>query len=91
MTISTISISSDSLEESVGIPSRRVLWFGRIPTTVPATTPTIDPPVIHDDTLLIPSETPTILPITSTIPPTAPTTYYTYPFIYIDSSDDDTP
>nr|GFA67687.1 hypothetical protein [Tanacetum cinerariifolium] len=43
-----------------------------IPTTVPVTTPTIDPPVIHDDTSLIPTETPTISPITSTIPPTAP-------------------
>ncbi|GJR81869.1 hypothetical protein Tco_0152654 [Tanacetum coccineum] len=63
----------------------------RIPTTVPATTPTTDPPVIHDDTSMIPAETPTISPITSTIPPTAPTTHYTSPFIYIDSSDDDKP
>ncbi|GJS73411.1 hypothetical protein Tco_0706252 [Tanacetum coccineum] len=91
MTISTISISLDSFEESVGTPSGRVLWFGRIPTTVPVTTPTIDPPVIHDDTLLIPTETPTISPITSTIPPTAPTTHYTSPFIHTDSSDNDTP
>ncbi|GKB99330.1 hypothetical protein Tco_0985467, partial [Tanacetum coccineum] len=91
MAISTISISSDSFEESFGTPSGRVLWFGRIPTTVPVTTPTIDPPVIHDDTLLIPTETPTISPITSTIPPTAPTMHYTSPFIYTDSSDDDTP
>nr|GEZ72422.1 hypothetical protein [Tanacetum cinerariifolium] len=53
--MSTILISLDSYEESVGTPSRRVLWFGRIPTTVPATTPTIDPPVIHDDTSLIPT------------------------------------
>nr|GEV74192.1 hypothetical protein [Tanacetum cinerariifolium] len=59
--------------------------------TVPATTPTIDPPVTYDDTLLIPTETPTISPITSTIPPTAPTTHYTSPFIHTDSSDDDTP
>ncbi|GJU27129.1 hypothetical protein Tco_1165750, partial [Tanacetum coccineum] len=62
-----------------------------IPTTVPVTTPTIDPHVIHDDTLLIPAETPTISPITSTIPSTAPTTHYTSSFIYIDSSDNDTP
>ncbi|GKA60770.1 hypothetical protein Tco_0760177, partial [Tanacetum coccineum] len=62
----------------------------RIPTPVPATTPTIDPPVIHDDNSLIHPETPTISPITSTIPPTAPTTHYTSPFIYTDSSDDDT-
>ncbi|GJR85270.1 hypothetical protein Tco_0209281 [Tanacetum coccineum] len=91
MAISTISISSDSSEESVRTPSGRVLWFVRIPTTVPVTTSTIDPPVIHDDTLLIPTETPTISPITSTIPPTAPTTHYISPFIHIDSSDDDTP
>ncbi|GKC57574.1 hypothetical protein Tco_1085172 [Tanacetum coccineum] len=91
MAISTISISSDSSEESVGTPSGRVFWFGRIPTTVPVTTPTIDPPIIHDDTSLIPTETPTISPITSTIPATAPTTHYTSPFIYTDSSDDDTP
>ncbi|GKC84722.1 hypothetical protein Tco_1140439 [Tanacetum coccineum] len=64
------------------------LW---IPTTVPATTPTTDPPVVYDDTSLIPAETPTISPITSTIPPTAPTTHYTSAFIYTDSSDDDTP
>ncbi|GKC97338.1 hypothetical protein Tco_1167613, partial [Tanacetum coccineum] len=82
MAISTILSSLDSSEESVGTPSGRVLWFSWIPTTMTATTPTIDPPVIHDDTLLIPSETPTILPITSMIPPTAPTTYYTYPFIH---------
>ncbi|GJW84271.1 hypothetical protein Tco_0157416 [Tanacetum coccineum] len=91
MTISAISISLDSSEESVGTSSGRVLWFGRIPTTVPATTPTTDPPVVHDDTSLIPAETPTISPITSTIPPTAPTTHYTSAFIYTDSSDDDTP
>ncbi|GKD84506.1 putative RNA-directed DNA polymerase, eukaryota, reverse transcriptase zinc-binding domain protein [Tanacetum coccineum] len=80
-----------SSKESVGTPFGRVLWFIRIPTTVPVTTPTIDPPVIHDDTSLIPTETPTISPITSTIPPTAPTTHYTSPFIHTDSSNDDTP
>nr|GEW01938.1 reverse transcriptase domain-containing protein [Tanacetum cinerariifolium] len=63
----------------------------KIPTTMSATTPTIDPPVIHDNTLLIPTETPIISPITSTIPPTAPTTHYTSPFIHTISSDDDTP
>ncbi|GKD69161.1 hypothetical protein Tco_1323251 [Tanacetum coccineum] len=91
MAISTILISSDSFEESVGTPSERVLWFGRIPTTVPVTTPTIDPPVILDDTSLIPTKIPTISPITSTIPPTSPTTHYISPFIYTNSSDDDTP
>nr|GEU67426.1 zinc finger, SWIM-type [Tanacetum cinerariifolium] len=55
------------------------------------TTPTIDPPIIHEDTSLIPTETPTISLITSTIPPTAPTTHYTSLFIHTDSSDDDTP
>ncbi|GKC08877.1 hypothetical protein Tco_1000487, partial [Tanacetum coccineum] len=88
---STILISSDSSDESVGTPSVRVLWFCRIPTTVPATTPTIDPPVIHDDTSLIPTETLTISPITSRIPPTTPTTHYTSLFIHTDSSDDNTP
>ncbi|GKA11256.1 hypothetical protein Tco_0690689 [Tanacetum coccineum] len=91
MAIFTISISSDSSEESVAIPSGRVLWFGRIPTTVTVSTPTTDPPVIHDYTSLMPTETPTIPPITSTIPPTALATHYTYPFIHTDSSDDDTP
>ncbi|GKE33391.1 hypothetical protein Tco_1452713, partial [Tanacetum coccineum] len=90
MAIFTILISSNYSEESVGIPSGRVLWFGRIPTLVPATTPTSDPPFIDDDTSLIHAETPTISPITSTIPPTAPTTHYTSPFIYTDSSDDGT-
>nr|GFB28746.1 hypothetical protein [Tanacetum cinerariifolium] len=83
MAISTILISSDSFEESVGTPSRRVLWFGRIPTTVPTTTPITDPHVIHDDTSLIPDETSTVSPITSTIPPTTPTTLYTSPFIHM--------
>ncbi|GKB93548.1 hypothetical protein Tco_0979685, partial [Tanacetum coccineum] len=91
MAISTILISLDSSEDSVGTPSGRVLWFGRIPTTVPATTPTIDPPFIHDDTPLIPTETPTISPITSTIPPIAHPTHYTSLFIHTDSFDDDTP
>nr|GEV21333.1 putative reverse transcriptase domain-containing protein [Tanacetum cinerariifolium] len=75
-------------------------WYRepRIPTTVPVTTPTINPPVIHDDTSLILTETnhfvfltSTISPITSTIPLTAPNTYYTSPFIHTDSSNDDTP
>ncbi|GKF79513.1 hypothetical protein Tco_0235081, partial [Tanacetum coccineum] len=80
-----------SSEESVGTPSRRVLWFCRIPATVPVTTPTIDPPIIHDDTSLIPTETAIISPITSTISPTAPTIHYTSLFSHTDSSNDDTP
>ncbi|GJY08924.1 hypothetical protein Tco_0377109 [Tanacetum coccineum] len=91
MAISTILISLDSSEDSVGTPSRRVLWFGRISTIVPATTPTIDPPFIHDDTPLIPTKTPTISPITSTIPPIVHPTHYISPFIHTDSSDDDIP
>ncbi|GJU94122.1 hypothetical protein Tco_1318878 [Tanacetum coccineum] len=65
--------------------------FRRILTIVPVTTPTIDPHVIHDDTLLILTKTPTISPITSTIPRIAPTTHYTSPFIHTDSYDDDPP
>ncbi|GKE29777.1 hypothetical protein Tco_1445161, partial [Tanacetum coccineum] len=79
-----ISISSDSSEESVGTSTTRVILFGTIPTTIPPTTPTTDLPVIHDDTLL----TPTISP---TIPHVAPIIQYTSPFIDTDSSDSDTP
>ncbi|GKE71322.1 hypothetical protein Tco_1529394 [Tanacetum coccineum] len=62
-----------------------------IPTTIPPTTPTVDLPVIHDDTPLIPTDTPTISPIIPTIPPVAPIIQYTSPFIYAYSSDSDTP
>nr|GEV68977.1 reverse transcriptase domain-containing protein [Tanacetum cinerariifolium] len=62
----------------------------KIPTTIPVTTPTIDPPVIHDNTLLIPAETPTISPITSVIPLMDLTIHYTSLFIHTDSSNDDT-
>ncbi|GJR63180.1 putative reverse transcriptase domain-containing protein [Tanacetum coccineum] len=54
MTISVISISSDSSKDSVGTPSGRVILFGTIPTTIPDTTPAI------------PTKTPIIAP---TIPP----------------------
>ncbi|GKA48601.1 hypothetical protein Tco_0741559, partial [Tanacetum coccineum] len=64
---------------------------GTILATIPSTAPTIDSPVIHDDTLLIPTDTPTISPIVPTIPPVAPTIQYTSPFICTDSSDYDTP
>ncbi|GJT19217.1 putative reverse transcriptase domain-containing protein [Tanacetum coccineum] len=87
MAISIISVSSNSSEESVGTSTGRVIWFGRIPTIVPATTPTTDPPVIHDDTPLIPNKTPTISLIASPIPPIAPTTHYTSLFISTDLSD----
>ncbi|GJS76212.1 hypothetical protein Tco_0726093 [Tanacetum coccineum] len=86
-----ILIYSDSLEESVGTSTARGILFGMIPTTILATTPTVDLPVIHDDTSWIPTETPTISLIVPTIPPIAPTIQYTSPFICTDSSDSDTP
>ncbi|GKE17133.1 hypothetical protein Tco_1424710 [Tanacetum coccineum] len=61
----------------------RVILFGTIPTTIPSTAPTTDLPIIHDDTLLISTETPTI-------PPIAPNIQYTSSFICTDSSDSDT-
>ncbi|GJR39750.1 hypothetical protein Tco_1215434 [Tanacetum coccineum] len=39
MAISVISISSDSFEDSVGTPVRRVILFGTIPTTILIPTP----------------------------------------------------
>ncbi|GJX37196.1 hypothetical protein Tco_0250499 [Tanacetum coccineum] len=60
-----------------------VILFGMIPTAIPATVPIVDPPIVHDDTLLIPTETPTIPPVVSTLP-------HTSPFLYTDSSDSDT-
>ncbi|GJY85068.1 putative reverse transcriptase domain-containing protein [Tanacetum coccineum] len=66
MTISVISISSDLSEDSVGIPTGRVILFGTIPTTIPDTTPVIIPPTTQTDTTVIPTETPIIAP---TIPP----------------------
>ncbi|GKG46234.1 hypothetical protein Tco_0501080, partial [Tanacetum coccineum] len=61
-----ISISLDSLEDSVGTPAGRVIFFGTILTTIPNTTPVITPPATHTDTPVIPTETPIISP---TIPP----------------------
>ncbi|GJW86060.1 hypothetical protein Tco_0159205 [Tanacetum coccineum] len=46
VTISVISISLDSLEESVGTSTARVILFGTIPTTIPYTVPTVDLPTI---------------------------------------------
>ncbi|GJT50524.1 hypothetical protein Tco_0976681 [Tanacetum coccineum] len=62
MAFSVSSISPDSSEESVGTSTARVILFGMIPTTIPPTTPTTDLPVIHDDTLLTPTISPTIPP-----------------------------
>ncbi|GJS78112.1 putative reverse transcriptase domain-containing protein [Tanacetum coccineum] len=55
MAISVISVLSDSSEESVGTPPGRVLWFGRIPTTIPGTTPTVTPYTTHVNTTLTPT------------------------------------
>nr|GEX48836.1 Gag-Pol polyprotein [Tanacetum cinerariifolium] len=55
---SVILISSDSSEESVGTSTTRGILFGTIPTTVPATAPTADLPIIHNDTPLIPTGQP---------------------------------
>ncbi|GJW50089.1 hypothetical protein Tco_0091440, partial [Tanacetum coccineum] len=44
-----------------------------IPTTIPSTAPTIDLPIIHDDTSLISTDTHTISPVVPTIPLIAPT------------------
>ncbi|GJZ70225.1 hypothetical protein Tco_0633775 [Tanacetum coccineum] len=75
-------------QRSVGTSTTRVILFGTIPTAIPSTAPTIDLPVIHDDTPLIPTDTPTISP---TIPSIASTIQYTSPFIDTDSSDSDIP
>ncbi|GJZ28412.1 reverse transcriptase domain-containing protein [Tanacetum coccineum] len=91
ITISVISISSDSSEESMGTSTARVILFGTIPTTISSTIPIADLPIIHDDTPLIPTDTPTISPIVPTIPPIAPTIQYTSPFVCTDSSNSDTP
>ncbi|GJU06403.1 hypothetical protein Tco_1122833 [Tanacetum coccineum] len=72
MAISVIPVSSDSSEESVGTPARRVILFGTIPTTIPDTTPTVTPPATHIDTTLIPTEIPTISPIIPSSPDYTP-------------------
>ncbi|GJR28494.1 hypothetical protein Tco_1104726 [Tanacetum coccineum] len=66
MAILVISVSSDSFEDSVGIPVGQVILFGTIPTTIPDTTPVITPPTTQTDITVIPTETPIIAP---TIPP----------------------
>ncbi|GJR81574.1 hypothetical protein Tco_0152359 [Tanacetum coccineum] len=69
MAIYVISISSDSSEESVGTSTAQVILFGTIPTTIQSIVPTPDLPVIHDDTPLIPTDTPTTSPIILPAPP----------------------
>ncbi|GKC48887.1 hypothetical protein Tco_1071632, partial [Tanacetum coccineum] len=58
-------------------------YFGTIPTAILATVPIVDPPVVHDDTPLIPTKTSTIAPVVPTLP-------HTSLFLYTDSSDSDT-
>ncbi|GJV13181.1 retrovirus-related pol polyprotein from transposon TNT 1-94, partial [Tanacetum coccineum] len=48
--------------DSVGTSIAWVILFGTIPTAIPATVPIVEPPVVHDDTPLIPTEIPTIPP-----------------------------
>nr|GEV49833.1 putative reverse transcriptase domain-containing protein [Tanacetum cinerariifolium] len=59
-----------------------VILFGTIPTAIPATIPIVNPHVVHDIPL-IPTETPTIPPVVSTLP-------HTSPFMFTNSSDSDT-
>ncbi|GJZ57958.1 hypothetical protein Tco_0613452 [Tanacetum coccineum] len=79
MSISFISISLDSSEDSVGTPAGRMILFGTIPTTIPDTTPVITPPATQTDTPSDPSEDPSL----DHIPPLPAI----LPFL---SSDDDT-
>nr|GEU54291.1 hypothetical protein [Tanacetum cinerariifolium] len=58
-----ILISSDPSKESVGSSISRLILFGTIPTDILATIPVIVPPVVHDDILAIPTETPIIPPV----------------------------
>ncbi|GKB66837.1 hypothetical protein Tco_0928249 [Tanacetum coccineum] len=62
MAISIISVSSDSLEDSVGTPAGRVILFGTIPTTIPDTTLSMTSPTTHIDITPIPTVSPTIPP-----------------------------
>ncbi|GJR80749.1 ribonuclease H-like domain-containing protein [Tanacetum coccineum] len=68
MSISVISVSSDSSEESVGTSAGRVILFGTIPTTIPNTIPTVTLPTTHVDTTLTPTEIPSVSPIVSPSP-----------------------
>ncbi|GJT31407.1 hypothetical protein Tco_0911682 [Tanacetum coccineum] len=68
MAISIISVSSDSSEDSVGIPAGRIILFDTIPTTIPDTIPSVIPPTTHIDTTPIPIVSPTIPPLPATSP-----------------------
>ncbi|GKF11691.1 hypothetical protein Tco_0049617, partial [Tanacetum coccineum] len=61
MAASSIAISSDSLDESVGSPPSRVILFGDIPTVIPSTS-------------VVAPETSTIAPVISSTAPVVETT-----------------
>nr|GEX70153.1 hypothetical protein [Tanacetum cinerariifolium] len=71
MAISIVSISLESLEESVRTSTAQVILFGMIPTAILATIPIVDLAVVHDDTPLIPTETLTIPSVVPTLPHTS--------------------
>ncbi|GJS68974.1 hypothetical protein Tco_0683539 [Tanacetum coccineum] len=80
MAISVISISSDSSEDSVGTPARRVILFGTIPTTIPEHHTVITPTCLPDrHRPVIPTDT------------TYPSTYYTTTPDYTPASPDYSP
>ncbi|GJU81881.1 putative reverse transcriptase domain-containing protein [Tanacetum coccineum] len=81
MAISVISVSSDSSEDSVGTPARRVILFSTIPTIIPDTTLVITPPTTQTDTTLIPTEIPIIAPNIPPLPAISP---------FLSSADDTT-
>nr|GEW57849.1 hypothetical protein [Tanacetum cinerariifolium] len=62
MAISIISVSSDSSEESIGASTRRVIFLGTIPTTIPDTVLSMITPSTHVDTIPIPIAASTIVP-----------------------------
>ncbi|GKB57257.1 hypothetical protein Tco_0913443, partial [Tanacetum coccineum] len=66
MAASTIAISSDSLDESVGSPPTRVILFGDIPTVIPSTS-------------VVAPETSTIAPVISSAAPVVKTTLVASP------------
>nr|GFA67713.1 hypothetical protein [Tanacetum cinerariifolium] len=86
MAILVVAVFSDSSEESVGIPARRVILFGTIPTIIPNTTPTNSPPATHTDTIEIPTIAPTT-PLSPDYTPESPD-YSPAPDIKFDPSED---
>ncbi|GKC59344.1 hypothetical protein Tco_1086942, partial [Tanacetum coccineum] len=92
MVISVISVSSDSLKESVGTSAGRVILFSIIPTTISDTTPTVTSPTTHVDTTLTPTEIPTPDPSEDPSSDRIPPLPATSPFLSStdDSSDSDT-